>query len=347
MFSTAPSTGTRRRAARGGVAALALAATGLLAAGTAAATTVPADDTTDTATAVEPGTWPRTVVHELGETVIEEQPQRIVATSITITGTLLAIDAPVVASAATGVRAGFTDDNGFFIQWADVAAERGVEVLYPDLEFDLEAVIAADPDLIVISTTGADTTAEGYDILSEIAPTVAYNYGSQSWQDLAVELGIATGLEAEAQAAIDDFDAYVADAAAAITLPDPATASLVVYNGPENDSAVAKVGSAHGLVFTALGFDVVDADAELDTSQQVRQDFAFVSYENLSRAVGGDTVFIVNGDDDTAADFLAADVLANLTAVQNEAVHALGIHSFRVDNYSARDIVDTVVSIFG
>ena len=36
------------------------------------------------------------------------------------------------------------------------AAEKGVEVLYPNLEFNEEAVLAADPDLIVVSATGAD-----------------------------------------------------------------------------------------------------------------------------------------------------------------------------------------------
>lgn len=344
MFTAPPPTPVRRRrTALAGITALAATvAIGAALSAPAAATTAPGDEA-----AAEPGSWPRTIVHELGETVIDEQPERIVSTSITITGTLLAIDAPIVASAATVVSPGFSDEQGFFAQWGDVAAERDVAVLYPDLEFDLEAVIAADPDLIVISTTGADTTADAYDLLSEIAPTVAYNYGRQSWQDLAVGLGIVTGLEEQAQAAIDDYDAYVADAAAAITLPDPATATLVVYNGPENDSAIAKVGGAHADVLGALGFEVLDADEELDTSEQNRQDFAFVSYENLSRAISGETVFIVNGDESTAANFLAADVLANLSAVQNERVHALGLTSFRIDNYSARAIVDDVVGVYG
>ena len=45
-------------------------------------------------------------------------PQRIVSTSVTITGTLLAIDAPVVASGATSPNPLVADKQGFFTQWS-------------------------------------------------------------------------------------------------------------------------------------------------------------------------------------------------------------------------------------
>ena len=47
------------------------------------------------------GDWPRTVTDEQGEVTIDKKPTKIVSTSPSVTGTLLAIDAPVVASAAT------------------------------------------------------------------------------------------------------------------------------------------------------------------------------------------------------------------------------------------------------
>lgn len=309
-------------------------------------TTTTEASTTTTTEAVEDTGFPRTITHANGETVIDEKPVRIVSTSITITGTLLAMGAPVVASAAT-TPGPLTDDNGFFAQWADVATERGVEVLYPNLEFDLEAVIAAEPDVIIVSTSGADSALEQYDALSAVAPTLVYNYGNQSWQSLALEISEALGLEEEAQATIDDFDAYVSEAAGAITLPEPNTASGVVFNGAQNDSAVAKVGNAQASIFEALGFEVIGAPDELDTSETVRQDFAFVSLENLGLAIKGATVFLINGTDETAADFLATPVLANLDAVTNDAVYPLGPTSFRIDYYSARTVVDTIRAAFG
>ncbi|MCR3806229.1 hypothetical protein K3Z85_29415, partial [Pseudomonas aeruginosa] len=85
----------------------------------------------------------------------EPKPARIVSTTPSVTGILLAMDAPLVASAAT-TPSRLTDAKGFFSQWAKVADQRGVEVLYRNLRFDIEAVIAQDPDLLVASATGAD-----------------------------------------------------------------------------------------------------------------------------------------------------------------------------------------------
>ncbi len=81
-----------------------------------------------------------------------DTPRRIVSTSPSITGILLAIDAPVVASAAT-TPSSITDAKGFFSQWAAEADHRGVAVLYPNVAFDIEAVVGAKPDLVVVSAT--------------------------------------------------------------------------------------------------------------------------------------------------------------------------------------------------
>lgn len=309
------------------------------------ATTTPETPPTTTTSIPEETGFPRTITHAGGDTVIEAKPVRVVSTSITITGTLLAIGAPVTHSAAT-TPGPLTDEAGFFIQWADVADQRGVEVLYPNLEFDLEAVIAAEPDLIVVSTSGQDSAAEHYDALTAIAPTVIYNYGNQSWEDLAREISEALGLESEADATIAEFDSYLAGVAAELALPDDNTASGVVFNGAQNDSAVAKVGNAQASIFTALGFEVIPAPDELDTSPTARQDFAFVSLENLSLAIEGSTVFLINGTEQTAADFSSTSVLANLEAVVNDRVFPLGPTSFRIDYFSARDVVEAIRSVF-
>ncbi|WEG08242.1 Fe2+-enterobactin ABC transporter substrate-binding protein [Microbacterium horticulturae] len=290
------------------------------------------------------GDWPRTIEHVNGSTEIPAQPANIVSTSITLTGTLLAIDAPVTATATTTPSA-ITDDEGFFSQWADVAHDRGVTSLYPNLEFDEEAVIAAAPDLIVVSSTGADATADQYDKLSAIAPTIVLNYGDESWQELAETLGEATGHEAEAKKVVADFDQRVADVAAKITVPD-GTANAIVWNGVEGQTAFAKPGGSHAELLDALGFDVEGAPDEYDLSETAREDFAFLSIENTTAALTGSTVFLVSGGDATADDFADTKVLANTPAVKAGNVHALGDTSFRIDYYSASQIVDIVESDF-
>lgn len=301
--------------------------------------------TTQSGGSTSSGEWPRTVAHEKGELKLDAQPQRIVSTSISATGTLLAIDAPVVASAATSLS-DITDDQGFFSQWSEVAQERGVEVLYPNLEFDMESLIAADPDLVVVSTSGADSVVDQYDQIAAQFPTIVVDYSKQTWQDLATELGEATGHEADAQSAIDDFDSKVSEAAAKITAP-AGGAAIVSFNGPGADQGVAKNTGPHAQLLESLGVEVHEAPEDLDTSERPRSDFAFVTLENLSQAISGDAVFLLSGTPETVAAFEAEPVLANVAAVNSKKVYPLGPTSFRIDYYSGQQFIDAVVQALG
>lgn len=95
-----------------------------------------------------------------------------------------------------------------------------------------------------------------------------------------------------------------------------------------------------------MGFTVVDAPPGLETRRQKRSDFAFVTYENLAKAIKGKSIFLISASDKTVAGFLADPLLANLPAVQSKRVHSLGPTSFRIDYYSGRQIVDAVVKSF-
>ena len=319
------------------VAAVALALSGCSTGASDAASSSPEASSTAQS---DQGTWPRTITHEAGETTIDAKPKRIVSTSVTLTGTLLAIKAPVVASAAT-TPSDITDDKGFFGQWSQAAADANVEVLYPNLEFDEEAVLAADPDLIVVAATGADATADQYEKLSAIAPTIVLNYGSESWQDLAGRLGEATGEEEAAANTVSSFNDRVAEVKSKLTIEDP-SANVVVWNGTAKDTAFAKPGSPHADLLDSLGFSVAGAPDGVDTSTTKRNDFAFVSLENTVTALTGANVFVASGGDETVKDMTSASVLRNAPAVANDKVLALGNHSFRIDYYSALEIVDIV-----
>lgn len=284
--------------------------------------------------------WPRTIQHASGELTLPAKPVRIVSTAPSLTGILLAIGAPVVASTATTPSL-MTDDKGFFSQWADVADERGVEILYRNLVFDIEAVIGRDPDLLVASTTGADSVVQHYaELQAQGIPTLVVNYSNQSWQDIATELGRATGLETEAADAIRRFDAYAAEVAASLP-PATGTASIVGYN-IGNSFSVAKPTSAQAQLLAALGQRVVGLPEALHGQVTRASDFEFISRENLSAAITGDSVFLLRGTDADVEAFLADPVLANLQAVVNKRVYPLGPTSFRIDYYSGRQMIDTV-----
>jgi iron complex transport system substrate-binding protein len=107
---------------------------------------------------------------------------------VTLTGSLLAIDAPVVASGATTPNNRVADSQGFLRQWSEVAKARKLARLYIG-EPSAEAVAAQMPDLILVSATGGDFALPLYDQLKTIAPTLVINYDDKSWQPCSPNWG--------------------------------------------------------------------------------------------------------------------------------------------------------------
>lgn len=288
--------------------------------------------------------WPRIIRHDAGELSLNAKPLRIVSTTPSVTGILLAINAPVVATAAT-TPSGLTDKKGFFTQWAEIADQRGVEILYANLDFDLEAVIGWEPDLLIASATGADSVLPHYaELKAQNIPTLVVNYSNQSWQNIATQLGRATGLEAEAGQAIARFNSLAAEAAGKIQRPAEPV-SIVGYSIGGSYS-IAKPASPQAQLLTALGFEVAGLPAELEADVSRSTDFAFISHENLSAAITGKSVFLMRGSEEDVQAFLSDPVLRNLDAVSGKRVYPLGITSFRIDYYSGLQMLETVVRQF-
>jgi len=286
--------------------------------------------------------WPRTIAHAAGTTSLAAKPTQIVSTSPSLTGILLAIDAPLVASAAT-TRSSITDDSGFFSQWADVARERKVEVLYSNLSFDIEAIIGSAPDLIIGSSTGADSILQyAPQLTAQNLPVVIVDYSNRSWQEVARELGKATGLEDKADAAIKSFDQYVAKVAGTIP-PQKGTATIIGYNLAGSYS-ISKPQSAQGQLLTSLGITVIGLPESMRSKVLRSSDFDFISHENLSAAATADTLYLLNATENEVRTFMRDPSLANLPAVKAKRVFALGKSSFRIDYYSGREMIDLVAT---
>ncbi|MCC4595119.1 Fe2+-enterobactin ABC transporter substrate-binding protein [Xanthomonas campestris pv. phormiicola] len=271
-------------------------------------------------------------------TAIPRQPRRILSTSVAITGTLLAIDAPVVASASAS--------NGeFFAQWQALARERHVRNAWPAGSVSLEAAMAARPDLIVVSTGGADSALEQLAALRAIAPTIVLDYGDQPWEQLALALGRATGLEAQATRRIDAFQRKLVAARARIAVP-AGKANLISYNGAGAANPVATGRSAQARLLAQLGFAIEEPDPRWQVGRDPRSDFVWAPYEQLS-GLQAQTTFLLRGGDARVAAFLDDPMLANLPSVRRRQVYALGEDAFRIDYYSACAIVDRLVRQVG
>ncbi|HFZ8993776.1 TPA: Fe2+-enterobactin ABC transporter substrate-binding protein [Citrobacter freundii] len=290
--------------------------------------------------------WPRQITDSRGTHTLVNKPTRIVSTSVTLTGSLLAIDAPVVASGATTPNNRFADDRGFMRQWSEVAKARKVSRLYIG-EPNAEAVAAQMPDLILISATGGDSALALYDQLATIAPTLIINYDDKSWQALLTQLGEITGHEKEAAARIAEFDRQMTTVKQQITLP-PQPVTALVYTAAAHSANIWTPESAQGTLLKQLGFTLATLPAGLQTSksQGKRHDIIQLGGENLAAGLNGEALFLFAGDNKDADAIYANPLLAHLPAVKNQRVYALGSETFRLDYYSATQLLNRLTTLF-
>lgn len=291
--------------------------------------------------------WPRQVTDSRGTHTLPTKPLRIVSTSVTLTGSLLAIDAPVIASGATTPNNRFADEQGFLRQWGEIARQRNVARLYIG-EPNAEAVAAQMPDLILISATGGDSALPLYDQLSTIAPTLIINYDDKSWQALLTQLGEITGHEKEAAARISHFNQQLADVKARMKLP-PQPVSALVYTPAAHSANLWTEDSAQGQLMQQLGFTLAPLPANLHASQSQgkRHDIVQLGGENLAAGLNGEALFLFASDQKDADALSQNPLLAHLPAVQDHRVYALGAETFRLDYYSATRVLQRLAALFG
>lgn len=291
--------------------------------------------------------WPRQITDSHGVHTLEQKPTRIVSTSVTLTGSLLAIDAPVIASGATTPNNRVADAQGFLRQWGDVAKARKVTRLYIG-EPSAEAVAAQMPDLILISATGGDSALALYDQLSTIAPTLIINYDDKSWQALLTQLGEITGNEQQAAARIAEFDKQLATVKQQIKLP-PQPVSALVYTAAAHSANLWTSESAQGQFLQQLGFALATLPPGLHASQSQgkRHDIIQLGGESLASGLNGESLFLFAGDEKDADAIYANPLLAHLPSVKNKHVYALGSETFRLDYYSATRVLARLAALFG
>ena len=154
-----------------------------------------------------------TVPHKFGETTVPAEPERVVVVGLTEQDTLLQLGVVPIA-----VTEWYGDKPFATWPWAEeLLGDAEPEVLEAADGFEIERIAALEPDLIV--GTNAGLTQRDYDLLSQVAPTIASVEGStryfSSWQDQTMQIARGLGQEAEGQALVDEVEGKYAAAAAA------------------------------------------------------------------------------------------------------------------------------------
>jgi iron complex transport system substrate-binding protein len=294
---------------------LALAAAAALAVGLAGCASA-ADDSSDdsSASAGSSGeSFPVTIEHAFGETVIDAKPERVATVAWANHEVPLALGiVPVGMSKATWGD----DDNDGILPWVEEKLdELGGEppVLFDETDgIDYEAVADTAPDVILAAYSGL--TQEEYDTLSKIAPVVAYPdvaWGT-SVEDMIEMNSEALGLEKEGDALIEQLDA---DAEAALA-EHPALKDAKVLFGYFDMSDLSKIGY-YTAADTRPGYlrelglplpQIVEDSADSD------QFYLEVSAEEAQRFDDVD-LFVTYGDDSTVATLQADPLLSKIPAI--------------------------------
>jgi iron complex transport system substrate-binding protein len=174
-----------------------------------ASTRAPATETPSAAG----GTFPVTIEHAFGETVVDKEPTRVLTWGWGSTDAAVALD---VVPVAMPFQEYGGDDEGV-LPWVRRALQEGgaalPEVLPNTDEPPFEAIAAARPDLILAVYSGI--TENDYRLLSQIAPTVAYpdQPWATPWRDTIEIVGTALGRPDAAEQVLDDIDTAVAEQA--------------------------------------------------------------------------------------------------------------------------------------
>mgnify|MGYP005769986543 FL=1 len=151
--------------------------------------------------------YPITIKHAFGETIIENKPERIATISWGNQDVPLALGVlPVGVSKA---NYGVADEVGLLPWTSEKFKELGQENpnIFDDTDgLDFEAISASKPDVILASYSGI--TKEDYDLLSKIAPVVAYPKlaWQTKWREQIVLNSTAMGMEEEGNQLILDLE---------------------------------------------------------------------------------------------------------------------------------------------
>jgi iron complex transport system substrate-binding protein len=302
----------RTRPIRTSAAALGVTAVMLLAgcAGTS--------DTPATGEEAASGAFPVTIEHAFGETVIDEEPTRVATWGWASADAAIALG---VTPVAIPVQSYGGDENGLLPWIAEELEEQGAEMpvmLAEGEEPPYEQLAEAAPDLILAPYSGV--TEEQYNLLKEIAPTVAYpeTPWSTPWQDVIEIVGDSLGKSDEAAQLLQDIDATIAEQADAH--PEFAGKTIAMVADSAGTFYVYEKTDPRVEFALDLGFESAPAVDELSTGEATF--YYTLSYENLDQLESDVLVSFAATDEEQQA-FLESDAAGVMRQVQSGAVASL------------------------
>ncbi|MCK3770709.1 iron-siderophore ABC transporter substrate-binding protein [Microbacterium aerolatum] len=300
---------------------LALGAAAALAIGLAGCSTTPASPEDGGSNEAAEGSFPVTVTHALGKTTVSGQPERVTTIGWGNQDVALALGiAPVGVDDQTWSMDG-SDGLGVYDWTLDAYEALGAQepVVFSTADgTDFEGVADTQPELILAGYSGL--TAEDYETMTAIAPTIAYPDAPwlTPWREVIRVDSEGLGLAEEGTELIASLEEQIADATDDSGFEGKKAAFFYMSAADLSTVSIYGQGDSRTAFLADLGFDLPDLAGDVDTF------YEDISAENADQIADVD-VIVSYGDGDELLKALQAHPLwSTLEAVKNGAVVSVG-----------------------
>lgn len=270
----------------------------------------------DTASSVS---YPITIKHAYGETVIKEEPKNVVAISWGNPDTPLALG--VVPAGISKANYGKITEKGL-LPWTDKKfTDLGVDkpVVFDDVDgLDYEAISNANPNVILAAYSGL--TQEEYDMLSKIAPVVAYpKLAWQTyWRDQITTNATAMGKKDEGTKLVSELDKLIADKVAEYPSIKGKKVAFC-YFSPTDLSKFYIYTSTDPRAAFLNDLGLVEADSVKELAKSSDSFALTISSENIDKLADVE-VIVAYGNAELLKQLQADKLLGTLPAIKNGSV---------------------------
>jgi iron complex transport system substrate-binding protein len=271
----------------------------------------------------DPGAGPIIIDHAFGQTVIPRRPERVATVAWANHEVPLALGVVPVGFAA----AGFGDEDGDgLLPWVQARLEElGADTppLFDEGDgIDFEAVAASNPDVILAAYSGLSQS--DYDMLSQIAPVVAYRDGpwATDWRDMIRLNAAGLGMASEGEALISQLEADIAATAARHPGLAGKTAMFITHLD-STDLSVIRFYSANDSrvkFFQDLGLGLPQSVRDATRPGQ----FSGETSAELIDAFDDVDIFVTYGSADLRTRLMQDPLIAHMPAISRGALVMLG-----------------------
>lgn len=280
---------------------------------------IPEDKKTAAGTTEADSKYPLVIPHAFGETTLSKKPENIVTIGWENQDTPLALGTiPVGVSAA---NYGEVTKDRLHPWTAKAFASLGEEnpVVFDDIDgLDYEAISDARPDVILAAYSGI--TQEEYDLLSEIAPVVAYpdTPWQTYWRDQTVLNAAGMGMKEEGQAKVAEVEALIEEKVS--EYPElEGTKTAFFWISPDDFSSfyVYLPSDPRAAYLTDLG--LAFPDSVLKLAENTSEFSITLSRENTDQLADVE-MMVVYGNASLLQALQADELMSQIPAVKNGAV---------------------------